>query len=292
MTQFNPLPPPPPPATFGTAGYALPPAVPTTSKLAVASLVFALFVCLLFVGPLLAIGLGIAALVVISRSNGKTKGSGLAAAGIAIGSLLLLVESGFAVFLLAVVAPNVNVPADRLAEFLQRVEKQEYVAARKMLSSAAYSAGTPEDLAALRRVLQSNYGPVTKVKVDWWARVYQSGVSPPASGTFSMFATGQSRSGKASGTVRGTVPVTVLHGQGGEAYGALHFSIGAYAQSSQRTGVEVIAIDSFTLIGRNGPWTFPLPTTSGPAQAGGTGDGLPQDIESGEAEPEDTEPGA
>lgn len=58
------------------------PVIPKTSKLAVTSMVLSLLVCIPFVPSLLAVVLGIIALVKISRSDGALKGTGYAIFGV------------------------------------------------------------------------------------------------------------------------------------------------------------------------------------------------------------------
>ena len=94
-----------------------------TSRLAVASFVCGLCFFVPLVGPLLAVGLGVAALVEIARARGELKGSGLAIAGIVMGALFFLATCLVAPFGAALLLPRLKQDAadSRAKSNLERI---------------------------------------------------------------------------------------------------------------------------------------------------------------------------
>lgn len=269
MTQFNSPPPPVPPrGPGGVVAFSPPiPALPSTSGLAIASLVCALIFCFPFLAPALAILLGIIALVSISRSAGRKKGAGLATAGIVVGSLVLLAHVGVVVMFVGVVRPVLNSFVGNFETFTLNVEGGHIGEARNLLTADAQKKADRQSLRELAALLQKDYGAFKSVSFDLSMQVYKLGVTPPAGGG-NPYALATRTSGGASalaGTGGIPLPIKVEFSQAGTVYGQLVLDTHASASASGGQAVAnatPFGIDSFTLVGPNGPWTFPFPPAS------------------------------
>ena len=121
----------PAPAAAPSAAPSAPAPARRTSKLAVASLVLAFLICVPVLPAVLSVGLGIAALVAISKHPNELKGSGLAIGGIAVATVAFF----FTAILFALAIPN-------FMKFQARAKQSEAKANLKALYTAnrAYEA--------------------------------------------------------------------------------------------------------------------------------------------------------
>jgi len=144
---------------------------PTTSKLAIASLVLGLVFCL---PGAAAVGLvlGIAGLVSIGRSEGRKVGGGYATAGIIISSLVLLGWAGFG-YLFYMGMQYVDAPATIAAEYLGKVESGDFASARSRLTPEAATLADDARLKAIQARLQERFGRPTVGKFDWSFDAYE-----------------------------------------------------------------------------------------------------------------------
>jgi len=290
MTQFNSVPPPPPPqGPGGVVAFSPPiPRPPVTSGLAVASLVCALIICIPFITPVLAVLFGVIALITIARSAGRKKGSGLATAGIVVGSLALLAHVGMVMLFLGIVRPVLNGLVGNFETFVINVEGGNILEARSMLSSGAQKKAGRQSIRELGALLQKEYGAFKSVSFDWTSTVYQKGVTPPmGSGNPFAMAT-RSTGGAAAMAGLGGLPLAIKaeFAKAGVVYGLLvvRTNVSASAGGGQAlASATPLVIDSFTLVGPNGPWTFPFPPTSvSPAPTSAPNDAqLDEDAEGG-----------
>ncbi len=148
-----PSPPPPgtgaflPPGPAYSQGPAMPPPIPPTgfppvaavkkgtSGMAVASLVMGIcsFLCLPVLGSILAIILGLVARGQIKRESGRLEGKGLAAAGITLGTLSLVLILAVGIPVGIWVYNFVKQPIDTTNRFMQHIADGEYDQAYSML---------------------------------------------------------------------------------------------------------------------------------------------------------------
>lgn len=268
MTQFNPMPPPVPPRGPGgvVAFSPPPPPIATTSGLAVASLVCALIFCLPFITPLLAILFGIIALIGIARSAGRKRGTGLAAAGLVIGSLVLLVHVSILIMAYSLGMPILRNAEQEFESFVLNVEGGRLGEARAMLTDDAQKKAGRAAHRELAALLDRDYGSFKSVKIDWSAGAYQRGVPQPQS--FGSSFARAANSGQAANAGAGfeySLPIKAEFAKAGSVYGQITFKIKAAASAGTQTVAVATphGIDSITLVGPNGPWSFPFP----PAQA-------------------------
>lgn len=278
MTQFNSMPPPVPPRGPGGVVAFTPPPPPmtTTSGLAVASLICALIFCFPFLTPLLAILFGIIALIGISRSNGRKRGTGLAAAGLVIGSLVLLAHVAVLVVLMAVWLPVKRNAETEFESFVLNVESGRLGEARAMLTDDAQKKAGRSAHHELAALLSREYGSFKSVKFDWSMGAYTRGVPQPSSLGNPFAAAANSAQGAQAGAgFEYSMPIKAEFAKAGTVYGEITFKIKASASA----GTHAVAvatphgIDSITLVGPNGPWSFPFPPAAGlpaPTTAPGT----------------------
>lgn len=147
------------------------PVAARTSVAAILSLVCSLICCVPALS-VLAVILGIAALVMIGGSNGRLSGKGLAIAGILIG-LIVTVAHAVAFFVLP--ALYMEQTSNRAGRFFQAVEAKNYAQARTELN--APMAPTDEQLDAFVQAYQAEVGTFVSMPQGFFEMV----------GTFSNF---------------------------------------------------------------------------------------------------------
>jgi hypothetical protein len=252
MTQFN-VPP------IGPHGAAVPPVPGKTSALAIVSLVFALLFCIPFVAPVVGLVCGIIACILIARSGGRVRGTGLAAAGIVVSSIVLLLHVGVTVALVKVALPMANTLVRPIETFISDLENGDVASARKQLADKTSNAVSDEHLRELAALLKDEYGTIQSASFDMWGRAYSMGVSaPPPGRTFGWTqGAGWSTTGGVSTTQSitpgGSIPIKVEFNRK-TAFGSLDFGVIELPNAMPRFQVE-----SFTLVGDSGTWTFPFP---------------------------------
>lgn len=284
MSQFNSMPPPTPPGGPGgvVAFSPQPPRIPTTSGLAVASLVCALVCCFPLVTPVLAIVFGIISLISISRSAGYKRGTGVAAAGLVIGSLVLLLQGAAVVGFLGVARPLLNGLAGQFESFVLNIEGGRYGEARAMLTPASQKKAGHQAHRELGALLNKDFGAFKSVSFDFMGSVYQHGVNPPAGAgnPFSAIARASGGTGAAAAAVSIPVPIRAEFSKVGLVYGLIMVApnVSASAGGGQAAASATpLAIESFTLVGPNGPWSFPFPPTQSSTTMTSTGSGTDPD---------------
>ncbi len=147
--------------------FGVDPMMPTrTSALAVSSLVFGLVCCLPATG-LIGMMLGVAGIAVISRSEGRLRGNGLAVAGVILGLISTLawvaigvgMARGYQGF-----KANVFEPTRALTE---AVEKGDLAGVAAMMDPAAAADVTPEALTAFRDDVTDKLGKFRGMLQHW-----------------------------------------------------------------------------------------------------------------------------
>lgn len=176
MTQMTPPPPP--------EGYSPPPqsSAPSsgTSKLAIAALVCSLIVCVPFAAPAAGAILAIAALVSISKSNGRVGGKGLAAAALVISMAVMVTHSVMAYkAYTGIMTMASDVFAGPARTFIQNLEAGDLEGARAELSPAVSESVTDAELNELKVWLADNCGTLVDVKWDMLSRAYSQGIAEP-----------------------------------------------------------------------------------------------------------------
>lgn len=128
---------------------------PRTSVLAILSLVLSL-IC--FIPGLSAIGslLGVFALLGISSSRGRVKGTGLAVSGIAVGIVVSLLWFG-----IAIAAQKATSQYVAFGQVLTDIDTGSYDAARGQLSNSTKALATDEQMAAFKSTYEAEAGTLT-----------------------------------------------------------------------------------------------------------------------------------
>ncbi len=242
MTQFNPNP------AGDTYAAEQPPQPLKTSVLAIISLVLGLLFCIPFAAPLVGLVLGIVALVMIAKPERALKGRGLAIAGVVVSAIVLL---GHVVTTILLVM-SVNLLVQPMESFVLAVENSDFDSARTYLSAETADLVTDEELAKLRDLLADEHGTVGSVSLDFSGRVYTMGVPPPAT-PWNQSQAFQGNWASGGGGAAGPIPI-VCEFSNGTAFGLL---IAAGDPNSQQVSTALL-VDSFTLIGDDGPWSFPF----------------------------------
>lgn len=175
MTQMTP---PPPPGYTPQQPQPHQPAGPMgTSKLAIVALVCSLLICIPYVAPLAGIVLAIAALVTISKSQGRKGGKGLAIAAVVLSCFVMLADVGLTMFLYNTMNTMFCTPAKT---FIQRLQNDDIDGARAVLSPTTSDAISDEELAEWKDWISSNCGKLVDVSWDFRSRAYSMGITPPA----------------------------------------------------------------------------------------------------------------
>ncbi|MBN2561332.1 MAG: DUF4190 domain-containing protein [Phycisphaerae bacterium] len=255
MTQFNPNP------TGGPVGQPPwpppPPQAQRTSALAILSLVASLLFCIPFAAPAAGLLFGIIALVLISGSRGMVKGKGLAIAGVVVSAVMLFAHVFVTAVFFTVTMPLINIPAKVVESFIYDLQNTEFKLARGHLSKRAADAVTDEQLGDLRDLLAEEYGTIDSVSLDLFGRAFTMGIAQPAGG-WNQSQAWQANWGQAG--VSGTAPNAINQGpipiecefSNGTVFGVMMLAFDPNSQA-----MPSLLLDSFTLIGDEGPWTFP-----------------------------------
>jgi hypothetical protein len=144
------------------AGYAEPARV---SILAIVSFVLSLLCCIPGVGLIGAI-LGGVSIVRISKSRGRLSGRGLAIAGVVIGLISTLIWVGVAVG----TAQSMH-QLDAYGETLRALDQRDYTRVRQMLTPAASSAVTDEQIGSFQSAVEAEWGSYQRMPrglADWF----------------------------------------------------------------------------------------------------------------------------
>lgn len=250
-----------------------PPAIQTTSGLAVASLVCALIICIPFVTPLLAVLFGIIALIGIARSAGRKRGTGLAAAGLVIGSLVLLAHVAMVVVTFALLTPFLRSAEQEFESFVLNVESGRLGEARALLTDDAQRKAGRSAHRELAALLDKEYGAFKSVSFDWSGGAYSRGVPRPVSLVSPFAMAAQAGQGAQAGAgLEYTMPIKAEFAKTGMVFGEVKFKIKANASAATHAVAAATprGIDSITLVGPSGPWTFPFPPALSPGSPSGT----------------------
>jgi len=182
-----------------------------TSLLAVSGFVCSVIICCPVITPLLGLLLGVGGLVSISSSNGRRKGTGLAAGAIIISILALLGQ----VMLMQAAAPYFK-QVFRAAMFamtgptifLSDLERGDLSSARSHLDPTFDAKITDEQLRDFARQVADRYG-----SVEQWQPVSQHPLNPTPGGAETFEVTSQLRF--ANGARRATMSLMVSYDAAG-----------------------------------------------------------------------------
>ena len=229
MTQFTPYPPQTPVGQPPMSPYS--PQPRRLSALAVLSLVFGLLFCIPLVAPVLGLAFGVIALVLIAGSQGRVRGQGLAIAGVVISVLVLCVHviGGLALYRFA------NIPAELVDSFL-------------------YDVANDDQLAVLQRRLADNHGSLESVSTDFSGQAFTRGISPPTGGwnQYQAWQTDWTKGATPDVAPAGPIPIKLQFSRE-TVYGVMMMAVEPNSPT-----VPPLFVHSFTLIGDEGPWTFPF----------------------------------
>ncbi|MFH0983141.1 MAG: DUF4190 domain-containing protein [Planctomycetota bacterium] len=232
--------------------------VQKTSVLAVLSLVLGLLFCIPFAAPTFGLVCGIIALVLISKSDGLVKGKGLAVAGVIISALVLVAHVALAALFIVVAWPAMNLPPQLVESFIRDVAHDDFGSARTRLSAGTAAQVTDDQLATLKRRLADGYGTIQSVSLDFGGRAFASGVAPPAGGwsqTQAWQTNWRGGGGAAAVTYSGPptpIPIKCEFSKR-TVYGVMMMTVDPSARME-----PPLFVDSFTLIGAQGLWSFPF----------------------------------
>ena len=248
MTQFTPYPPQTPVGQPPMSPYS--PQPRRLSALAVLSLVFGLLFCIPLVAPVLGLAFGVIALVLIAGSQGRVRGQGLAIAGVVISVLVLCVHviGGLALYRFA------NIPAELVDSFLYDVANDDFASARSSLSKETAELATDEQLAVLQRRLADNHGSLESVSTDFSGQAFTRGISPPTGGwnQYQAWQTDWTKGATPDVAPAGPIPIKLQFSRE-TVYGIMMMAVEPNSPT-----VPPLFVHSFTLIGDEGPWTFPF----------------------------------
>lgn len=132
-----------------------------TSVLAILALIASL-VCFIPLTGVLAMGLGVFALIGIGSSKGRVKGTGLAVAGIVIGLLVSVVWVG-GLFGFQQILQQFP----KMAQPMTDIENSDYDVARQSLTSDAQALATDEAFETFRDAYQAELGSLVSVPAGW-----------------------------------------------------------------------------------------------------------------------------
>ncbi|MCG8405509.1 MAG: DUF4190 domain-containing protein [Phycisphaerales bacterium] len=218
-----------------------------THVLAILSLICALLLCIPFAAPVFGVIFGVIALILISGSNGRTKGKGMAFAGIAISIVVLLAEAGITYFVINLTKEGAKIVLRDFGSFIQAVESQEFQAAQNYLAPDAASQVTEDHLDELRNRLKDEYGTFNDVSIDFFSRALSQGANQQPISWYTNL-----NQGPNPGTSMSAFFPIEVEFTGKTAYGTVELEV-----TDDTTGNAAMHIVTFTLIGDDGPWSFP-----------------------------------
>jgi hypothetical protein len=230
-----------------------------TSRLAIASFVLGLIFCIPYITPTLGLVFGFIAFIAIGRSEGRLRGRGLAIAGLVISVFVLLGH----VWMTQRVVAFAALPGELVNAFLRDVRQGDFAMARTRLASDLAAEITDEELAALKRRLAQEHGEFQEASVDWGGRAFAQGIPRPASGggAWSAFRSGRDEAGVVQEYSQ--IPIKCRFSDK-PVYGVMLMAV----EEDPNVALPLF-IQSFTLIGDEGPWTFPFGEEESAAPAEG-----------------------
>lgn len=180
MTQMTP----PPPPEHATAQAQPQPSGPTsTSKLAIVALICSLLICIPVIAPALGLLLGILAIVLISKSNGRKSGKGLAITASVLSVVVMAVHVGLWLLFVGMMSTLFGSP---VKTFVHNLQKDDFAAARQSLTPEASAAISDAELESFQKWLNDNCGTLVDVKWDWLSHAYSMGIETPANARTGM----------------------------------------------------------------------------------------------------------
>lgn len=226
-----------------------PPQPQKTHVLAILSLVCALLLCIPFIAPVFGVIFGVIALILIPGSDGRSKGKGLAAAGIVISILVLCANVGLIFAGIKIVSSQLV----SMTSFIQAVEKSDFATARSNLTENTAAQVSDAQLAQLHDRLESEYGPINAVSLDLLNRAFAQGVAQPSN--WDPAQAWQTNLSQSAGP--GNVGVPLMLPIKVEFTNKTAFGITELELKTDSTGQPAFLVTSFTLTGDGGPWSFP-----------------------------------
>ncbi|HPF37061.1 MAG TPA: hypothetical protein P5081_19630 [Phycisphaerae bacterium] len=172
MTQF-PSHPPAPDSDASTTDDTGP---ASTSKLAIAALVFSLLVCIPYAAPLIGAILAAVALISIAGANGRLRGRGITITALVLSLIVLAVDIGG---MLYVVHRTRVMLVSTVRGFIERLEADDLEGARARMTQSVSDAVSDDELREFEAWIKENCGTLENTKLDDQGRAYSMGLEKP-----------------------------------------------------------------------------------------------------------------